>query len=105
MKDEIANKRSTKSRKIGRAISIALELPEDVILGLPRVTLQGDESLLIENHCGILEYSNDKVVVNTSLKPIMITGKRLVIRNIGKDNIGVEGHIRSFEFLDGKEKA
>ena len=45
MKDEIANKRSTKSRKIGRAISSALELPEDVILGLPRVTLQGDESL------------------------------------------------------------
>jgi len=105
MKDEIINGKSSKNKKIGRTISNILELPEDTLLGLPRITMQGTDNILIENHRGIIEYTNNKIIANTCLKPIVVCGKRLIIKNIGKDNIYIEGYIRSFEFLDRKENA
>ena len=37
----------------------ALDLPADMMAGLPRVELIGDQELRMENHRGILAYSRE----------------------------------------------
>ena len=48
---------SSKKRKIrlGKRIAEALDLPDEAVSGLPKLTLHGSEILLIENHKGIFE--------------------------------------------------
>ena len=44
----------------------ALEMPEELALDLPRVTLIGNVSLHIENHRGIINYSAQEVRLRVS---------------------------------------
>ncbi|TYP54976.1 sporulation protein YqfC [Thermosediminibacter litoriperuensis] len=76
----------------------ALELPKDIVLDLPRITVTGKVGAFIENHKGILEYSSDRVCINTKLGPLVIKGQDLIIKSVVADEIVVEGKIRSLEF-------
>ena len=38
----------------------ALELPKEIMLGLPLISLLGREEVTIENYKGILEYDEEK---------------------------------------------
>lgn len=83
---------------IKKRISDALDLPQDIILNLPRVTVSGDIAVFIENHKGIVEYTKDKVRINTTIGSIAVNGENLLIKSLIADEITVEGKIKSIEF-------
>ncbi len=85
--------------KIRRKIAEALELPKDVTLNVPRLTMIGTSNLIIENYKGIIEYERDKIRVNTSIGIISITGEGMIIREITSEDIMVEGEINSLIFM------
>ncbi|MFO7152221.1 MAG: sporulation protein YqfC [Bacillota bacterium] len=76
----------------------ALDLPKDVVLDIPRVTVTGKVGVLVENHRGIVEYSSEKVSVNTSVGLLIIRGEELFIKYVLSDEIFVEGKVKAFEF-------
>ncbi|KXG78513.1 hypothetical protein AN618_02690 [Fervidicola ferrireducens] len=76
----------------------ALDLPKDVVLDLPRVTVTGKIGVLIENHRGIIEYGPEKVSINTSIGLLVIRGEGLFIKYVLADEIFVEGKVRAVEF-------
>ena len=45
-------------------VTDSFELPKDIVLGLPIVTAYGYNELTIENHKGILSFSDKAVTVN-----------------------------------------
>jgi len=55
----------TRGDLIKKGIADLLELPRDIVLDLPKITLLGNLQLYIENHKGIIEYSTSLVRVNT----------------------------------------
>jgi len=76
-----------------------LELPKEVMLDLPKLTMIGHRNLIIENYKGLIEYETNKIRINTNAGIIKIIGRSMVIRAITSEDILLEGEIDSLEFL------
>jgi len=86
------------SEGVKRKITEALDLPKDIVLDIPRVTLMGRIAVFIENHKGIIQYSTEVVKVNTPIGTVVIKGENLIIKSILVDEITVEGNICALDF-------
>ena len=86
-------------RKVAGKIMEALELPKEVVMNLPLITMIGTEDLTIENYKGVIEYSEERIRINTSAGIIRVDGRQLLLKQITADNIGVTGNILKIEFL------
>lgn len=85
---------------IKKRISDALDLPRDIVLNLPRVTITGSIALFIENHKGIVEYASDRVRINTGAGALIVKGEDLLIKSLVADEVTIEGQLKSIEFED-----
>ncbi len=74
-------------------------MPQDVVFDLPRVTAIGDRQLYIENHRGVLHFSDHQLKIALTKGELEISGKELVIRTIWTDEIFVEGMITGIQFI------
>ena len=45
-------------KRISERAADAWGVPKDVIMNIPRLTISGDKEIYIENHKGILEYTD-----------------------------------------------
>ena len=77
----------------------ALDLPEDLFLGLPNISLSGNREIYISNHRGILSYGQEEMVILVKEYQIVIKGKSLSIVSYTKDDLTIEGYIRSMEYI------
>ena len=75
-----------------------LDLPADVVAGLPRITLTGSRALLVENHRGILSYSDREIEVNGGAVAIRLEGDGLVLRAMNAGELLITGEIFKLEF-------
>ncbi len=85
-------------RKARRAVADIFEIPGEVALDLPRIVLVGNVQVFIENHRGIVEYTNEIVRVVVPSGEVAVRGQDLTLRNIERDEICVEGAIESLSF-------
>ncbi|QZY56550.1 sporulation protein YqfC [Crassaminicella profunda] len=90
----------SKTKEIRESVSELLELPKDIMLDLPRITLLGKLQLYIENHKGIIEYSDTRIRVNTKSGVIRITGRELSIKTIVTEEIIICGQVENIEFIE-----
>lgn len=74
------------------------EIPKDVILGMPVITLTGQLELNLENYRGILEYTDALIRIQTKIGQIKITGKNLQVAYYTNDEMKVTGRIESVEY-------
>ena len=84
---------------IKMSITDALELPLDVTLDLPKITLIGHLKINITNHRGIIEYTKELIRINSKIGMIKITGESLEIRNVLMEEISINGSIKSIEII------
>ncbi|KJS22935.1 MAG: sporulation protein [Clostridiaceae bacterium BRH_c20a] len=84
--------------KLKNRFSSVLDIPRDVMLDLPKLTIIGDIQIYIENHRGIIEYTSALVRLSTSLGQLIIKGENLVLRNISVEEIYIEGRIQEVGF-------
>jgi sporulation protein YqfC len=92
------NYNSVKTKSIKEKINTMLDLPKDIIINVPRVTIVGFEDFLIENYRSILEYELDKIRVDTNEGTVILTGEKLYIIELSKESILIKGKINSVEF-------
>ena len=76
-----------------------LELPQDIILGVPLLSMQGNAELMIENHRGLLQYDSDEIRVRTKTFTVQVTGRKLTIQEYRKDVLIIRGKIERMQFL------
>lgn len=76
-----------------------LELPKDIFCGLPLLSMEGNRSLCITNHRGIVRYSREKIVIATRKGSIEIAGRELLIPKFTKDIIEIRGYLEGVTFL------
>ena len=76
-----------------------LELPKDIFCGLPLLSMEGNRSLCITNHRGIVRYSREKIVIATRNGSIEIAGIELLIPKFTKDIIEIRGYLEGVTFL------
>lgn len=86
-------------KRFRKIITAMLELPTEIILNLPMITVVGRDELNLENYKGIVEYSEERIRIDTSCGIIRIEGRGLVLKQITSENLVVKGQIIKFEYL------
>jgi sporulation protein YqfC len=93
----MSKKNEEKAKKVKEKFNQILELPKELLLDLPRITVLGNEQILIENYKGITEYEENMVRLNNCIN---IFGHKLNVEEITSDEILIVGKILSIEFED-----
>lgn len=87
------------SRKLRKWTATILDLPQDVVLDLPRITMIGGLQLTVENHRGVIHFSPQLLRLAMDDGELEVTGQDLIIRNIGAEEVYVEGRIKGVQLL------
>jgi len=90
---------SNKYKDLSKSVVHTLDLPQDLFLGLPNITLCGNQELYISNHRGILSYDEEVISILVKDYQIHICGKALFISSYTRDEITIKGYIHSLEFI------
>ncbi|UNC93131.1 sporulation protein YqfC [Candidatus Contubernalis alkaliaceticus] len=80
------------------SLAEAFELPKEILLDLPRVTLVGNVQIYVQNHRGVVEYSDKIIRVSVSGGELIIKGEGMTIKNIYSEEIFVEGIIYNLDY-------
>ena len=92
--------RSSRLSRWMEGLAGGLEIPPEVALDVPKATLIGRLQLQIENHKGIVEYNSRKVRVRTGSGQMVVTGSRLTIGSIFREELVVDGHIAGVQLVE-----
>jgi len=88
------------SQKLKQALVNTADLPEDVMMDLPRITMIGQLHIYIENHRGLIAFSDTEIRTSLSKGELSIKGENLVIKAILPEEILLEGIIHSVSYVD-----
>lgn len=72
----------------------SLELPKDIVYGAVIITAMGRNQVLIENYKGIIEYTREKVRIQTKNCQVTVEGKRLMIEYYTNEEMKITGFIQ-----------
>ncbi|WP_411168644.1 sporulation protein YqfC [Clostridium sp. MB05] len=84
-----------KSREV---IAEKFDLPKDIVLNVPKITIIGNDEITIENHKGIILFERNIIRVNTKVKVINIEGENFEILYIGDSTITISGKFKSISY-------
>jgi sporulation protein YqfC len=76
------------------------DIPEDVVLGVPRLTLIGQFRLSIENYRGVLAFSKTELKLAMSKGELHIAGDDFVLETILEKEIVLQGRVDDVRFVD-----
>ena len=80
------------------AVTEALSLPKDVVLGEVLISFVGRHCVVVENYRKILLYTDTLVKLQAKNCKVVINGKRLMIEYYTDDEMKVTGLLQSVEF-------
>ena len=75
----------------------ALDLPGDVLAGLPHIELTGNRELRMENHKGILAYGEEEIRISGGKLEITVRGRGLELRDMNAGQLFITGTIQGVE--------
>ena len=70
-----------------------MDLPQDVMMDLPRITMIGQIHIYIENHRGLIAFTDKELRLLLKQGQLLIKGKAFVIKTILPEEILLEGKI------------
>ncbi len=85
---------------ISKAMADLLEIPRDLVLDLPKLTIVGRNELYLENHRGIIEYNLNRVRINLSRGYLEIDGDDLEIKALMAEEMSICGQIHTVKYMD-----
>ncbi len=69
------------------------DLPGETLPSVPVVELAGDSRVLIEQHSGLTSYGTEKVLVQVRYGEICVSGHRLRLTRMTKEQLVISGTI------------
>ena len=77
----------------------SLKLPKDMLLGAPILTVTGSHEVWVENYRGIMEYTQESIVLQAKTGRISICGCGLVIDYYTNEDMKIMGNIQCISYL------
>lgn len=84
--------------KLKSEVVDSLKLPKDIILGAVILNVTGQGEAFVENYRGIIEYTDESIVLQTKTCMVSITGKSLSIDYYTNDEMKITGHIMNIQY-------
>ena len=86
------------NQKKGKILE-TLQFPKDVCLGVMRVTMTGNKEAWIENYKGLLEYSDQSVLLQGKNCQVRFEGMNLTIDYYTNEDMKISGCIHAVRYL------
>lgn len=77
---------------------LAALLPGEGQLDLAQIRLSGNQRLQIENHQGVIAYSQEQIKIATKCGLVIIRGQELEILHVDRETMNLSGRIDCLEF-------
>lgn len=90
-------------KKIDKGREVLVEkfdLPAEIVMDVPKITVTGKKEITIENHKGILTFEKELVKINSKIGNILVTGSNFEILYIGGSTIVISGIFKSIIYED-----
>lgn len=98
--NQTRQERSDERKVSGRELMVeSLKLPKDSFLGASIVTVTGNTDAFVENYKGIIEYTNQQILLQGKTCKIEICGRRLNIVYYTNEDMKISGWIESVRYL------
>lgn len=78
-------------------IAEAVDLPKELLPGMPLIEVSGCGQVMIENHCGVTEYTDSCIRVRVSFGTVSIYGSALRIARMKRKQLVVLGTLNGLE--------
>ncbi|GAA0862541.1 YabP/YqfC family sporulation protein [Paraclostridium tenue] len=75
-----------------------IEVPTDLQVNQPSVTILSNSFISIENYKSILEYDINLIKIKTKTNTIKVSGDKMYLKYITDTEIGIKGIIYSVEY-------
>lgn len=89
-----------RGRKVLADFAERFDLPADVVAGLPHLEMAGSREVYLEQHTGILSYSETQIDANTPAGVLRILGSGLRLTAMTAQELRISGQIRSVEWVE-----
>lgn len=86
--------KKTKLNQVKSNIVESLELPRDIMYGAVIITAMGRNQVLVENYKGIIEYTKEKIRLQTKNCQVTVQGKELVVEYYTNEEMKITGFIQ-----------
>jgi sporulation protein YqfC len=90
----------TKADSVGVKLANMLDLPLDTVVEWPRIIINANQNVAIQNHRGVIEYDQKMARVNTKLGELVLNGEKLTLLSALPAEVVVEGKIERLELVD-----
>ncbi|MBR3860723.1 MAG: sporulation protein [Oscillospiraceae bacterium] len=74
-------------------LSERLDLPAEALAGAPRVTLTGSDRVLVENHRGLLNYTETELEIACGHGHVRVRGADLLLRAMDERMLLITGRV------------
>jgi sporulation protein YqfC len=88
--------------KTKESIAEKFDLPRDIILNLPKITIISNNEITIENHKGVVLFEDKEVKINSNVGLISISGRDFEILFMGGSTLTLSGKFKSVVY-EGNE--
>ena len=78
-----------------------LSLPPEIDAGIPKLVMTGSDELMIENHKGVLCYTEEEARFLSSGGVICVRGSGLELYEFSPERACLRGRIRGWAYEDG----
>ncbi len=96
---KINKKNIIKDKNFKNKISEGLDVPIEVLENMPLIKMSGNREISIENFIGLLEYTNQKIRLNTKCGILNIDGADLLAKSMTSEQMIIKGNIQQVSFL------
>ena len=88
-----------REKKVLSGAAELFDLPADLVAGVPHVEVLGNRQLYMENHRGIISYSDQEIAVSGDGMILRVQGEQLTLVSMTGDALRIQGAIRRVEWV------
>jgi sporulation protein YqfC len=89
-----------KPDSVGVKLANLLDIPLDTAVDWPRIILNANQSVSVQNHRGVIEYDRATARINTKLGELVLYGEGLTLVSALQTEVVVTGKIKRLELVD-----
>ena len=86
-------------KKLREIVADSVDTSKEIILDTVKIVMIGSREITVENYKGIIEYTENLIVLETKPHRLRIEGQRLEVKTISREMLYVMGKILKIQFL------
>lgn len=89
-----------KTRTSPETLAKILDVPQNMFESYSQIVLSGNQEVVLDGCQGVIEYEDNFIKLKIGRQMVKFTGQGLQIKCMTGENVIIDGHILSVEFME-----